>query len=121
MIPYGDDPNNKWVTSWFRLGFEVAGADTMDSMTLGIMRDDGAVVYVNGIEVLRDDMPDGEILPTTLASAATTSETGFFSYTLDAFPLVEGHNVVAVEIHQYTATSSDLTMDLQLSGSRIVP
>lgn len=120
VIPYGDDAANKWVTSWFRLGFEVADADTFDTMTVGIARDDGAVVYVNGIEVLRDNMPDGEVLSTTLALASSVSETGFYSYELDAFPLVEGHNVVAVEVHQYSVSSSDLSFDLQLSASRVI-
>lgn len=120
VIPYGDDPENKWTTSWFRLGFEVTDADDMDTLTVGVMRDDGAVVYINGIEVLRDNMPEGQILSTTTASAATTSETGFYSYTLDAFPLVEGHNTIAVEVHQFTVNSSDLTMDLELSASRVV-
>lgn len=121
MIEYGGDPNNKWVTSWYRLGFEVTGVDQLESMTLGIMRDDGAVVYVNGTEVLRDNMPEGEVVATTLAAATTTSETGFYTYILDVGPLFEGPNVVAVELHQASVTTSDATFDLELYGNRRVP
>ncbi|MSP56313.1 MAG: lamin tail domain-containing protein [Myxococcales bacterium] len=120
MIEYGGDPANKWITSWFRLAFDVTGVDQLETMTIDLMRDDGALVYVNGTEVLRSNMPEGEVVATTLASAVTASETGFYTFSLDPGPLFEGTNVVAVELHQASVTTTDAAFDLALSGDRRV-
>ncbi len=120
QIPYGDDATNKWPTAWFRTRFDATSVDGYATVSVGVMRDDGVAVYLNGVEVVRDGLPEGVLLPETLASAIAVSETSFYTFTIDPFALVEGENVVSAEVHQYTVDSSDLTFDLQLSASRIV-
>src|SRR5262245_24424075 len=61
-------------------------------------------------------MPAGTITYGTFASGATPSETAYDISVHPTTALVEGVNVVAVEIHQSDAGSSDLHFDLELIG-----
>jgi hypothetical protein len=86
-----------------------------------VIRDDGCVVYLNGVEVARSNMPGGAIAYDTLASSAVggADESAWQGFTMSPALLVGGVNVVAVEVHQSQRTSSDLSFDLRLEG--IVP
>jgi hypothetical protein len=83
-----------------------------------LQRDDGAVVYLNGTEVFRSNLPAGAVDSSTLASVAVggADEATFHHVTLDPAILVSGTNAIAVELHQATVDSSDLGVDLELSG-----
>ena len=91
-------------------------------MTLNLRRDDGAVVYVNGVEVARSNMPTGTITNTTRASTAIGTGSAVQATVTIALPpsaLVAGDNVIAVEVHQYYATTTaDLYLDAQLNVTR---
>ena len=94
-------------------GFNVpsqANAAAFDRLQVQLLRDDGAVVYLNGTEVLRDNLPAGTITHTTLALTAVggADERTYFAFTVSAAYLVEGTNVLAVEVHQ--AAGDDLGM-----------
>ena len=84
-----------------------------------LRRDDGAVVYLNGTEVFRTNMPGGTISHTTLAPVAVggADESAWYSVAVSPARLVTGTNVIAVEVHQSSATSSDLSFDLELTGA----
>jgi hypothetical protein len=60
------------------------------------------VIYLNGREVFRSNMPGGTIAYTTLASSTVggSDELAFFQTDLDPALLRAGTNVLAVEIHQ---------------------
>jgi hypothetical protein len=85
---------------------------------LNLLRDDGAVIYLNGKEVHRENMPSGAISSSTTASSAIGGgdESAYFTTALDPADLVEGNNVIAVEIHQSSGGSTDLSFDLELTG-----
>ncbi|HVY69944.1 MAG TPA: lamin tail domain-containing protein, partial [Verrucomicrobiae bacterium] len=119
VVSYGPDANNKYVTTYFRRHFTVTGAKSVTSMTVSVMRDDGAIVYLNGTEVFRSNMPEGDITFSTYAAevVGNADESAFFDHGVDPSVLVEGDNVLAVEIHQAgPATSSDISFDLKLEG-----
>ena len=118
IVSYGPNASAKYVTTYFRHTFQVADPTAFGSMTLRLLRDDGAVVYLNGQEVFRSNMPAGTIAYTTLASTQIwgTDETTFKSTTLSPALLRTGKNVVAVEVHQADRTSSDLSFDLELAA-----
>jgi len=116
VVSYGPDPNNKYITTYFRHSFNVDNAWSITDLTIRVLRDDGAVMYLNGHELPRSNMPSGPIdyLTTT---GNTSSETQFFEHHADpAGMLVEGENVLAVEIHQTTRRSTDISFDLELIG-----
>lgn len=118
VLSYGSNANKKYITTYFRKTITVADAAAFTSFTLSVKRDDGAVVYINGTERFRTNMPTGTISYTTKAStdAADDGNTPQ-NITLTAGSLVTGTNVIAVEVHQRSANSTDLSFDLQLTGS----
>ena len=103
------------ITYYFRHTFNVASPGDVSTLTLSLKRDDGAVVYLNGTEVARDNLAAGEVTYTTLADNAADDGESFHEFTLDATDLVAGDNVLAVEVHQVSTSSSDLSFDLQLA------
>lgn len=118
VVSYGNDGNDKYITTYFRKTFTVADATTFDDLLVRLKRDDGAVVYLNGNEILRSNLPNGEITFDTEANSAVSSdeEDAFYEYTVAANDLVSGLNCIAVEIHQISPTSSDISFDLELVG-----
>ena len=118
VIRYGSSSSFKYVTTYFRKSITVTNAGQYSGLSLSIKRDDGAIVYINGTEVFRTNMSTGTISYTTLASA-DASDDGRTPQTISLSPtrLVNGTNVIAVEIHQRTRSSSDISFNLQLTGS----
>jgi hypothetical protein len=115
-VSYGAGANAKHVTTYFRHTFAVANPPEVGSLSLRLLRDDGAIVYLNGSEVFRTNMPTGAVSHITPASAAIVGadESAFVSTTVSPSLLVGGSNVLAVEVHQSDPASSDLSFDLEL-------
>ena len=114
---------NRPVTHYFRRLFSVSGSSNYTGVTLRLLRDDGAIVYLNGTNVFRSNMPGGAVNFRTLASSAVSgaAETNFVSTNLAASVLLNGENVIAVEVHQSATNSTDLSFDLQLLGVSAPP
>lgn len=104
-------------TIYTKKRFTVSGASGIGDLELGVTYDDGAVVYLNGSEVKRINMPTGTINYGTYASS-TSSENDLNISTIPN-TLIEGENVIGVEIHQRSATSSDISFDLYLKPASI--
>lgn len=116
---YGAFPTNKFITTYFRGSFVVASTSDYDRLKIRLLRDDGAVVYLNGIEVRRDNMPAGSIAFNTLAATALSgaSESTFYETVIfTSNILITGANCIAVEIHQADVDSSDISFDLEIVG-----
>ncbi|MEO0017803.1 MAG: hypothetical protein RLZZ522_1086, partial [Verrucomicrobiota bacterium] len=118
VLSYGPSSSNKHITTYFRHTFQVADPALLHNLILKLLVDDGCVVYLNGSEVVRRNLPTGAIDYRTLATAAT-DETRFYPYSIPKAALVIGSNVLAVEVHQTLATSSDISLDLSLSADAI--
>ena len=118
VVSFGENPASKHVTTYFRRTISIPAAADVTELTVGILRDDGAAVYVNGIEVVRDELPDGPVAFDTLASssAGSSEESVYFEFTVQPDALVDGDNVIAVEVHQNSAAGSDMSFDLELTG-----
>lgn len=108
-------------TTYFRQAFTLDNATGLDALTIEILRDDGAIVYLNGTEILRDNMPSGTITYDTWAAATTSSpeQNTVYRRTVNVGPLLRtGTNVVAVEVHQISSGSTDLYLNLQATALR---
>jgi hypothetical protein len=116
VVEFGPNPNNKFIATYFRRQIAVAGAAALRKAKVHLRRDDGAVVYVNGTEVFRSNMPTGTIGFQTLASLAIRDGATVWPETIPASAFVEGTNAIAVEIHQQDFDSSDISFDLSLSA-----
>jgi acid phosphatase type 7 len=117
-ISYGPDPAKKYATTYFRQHFSVTNVGAWSRLILSIERDDGAIVYLNGVEVGRFNMPSGSIAHTNF-SAGQASDDGGSSFDLLLSPslLVDGHNLLAVEVHQENEGSSDLWFRMNLRAA----
>ncbi len=109
------EKSERYVTTYFRHSFNVSDASNYQGIHLEIERDDGAVVYLNGKEVYRNNMPTGKITYMTRSLYVVGSDF-FCSSFFDAKNLVDGTNVLAVEIHQRLGGSGDISFDLNLAG-----
>src|SRR5262249_34137691 len=119
-INFGPDANNKYITYYFRRKFTVVDPSKYRNVLARIRRDDGVVAYINGTEVLRSNMPQGPITYQTFAATALggSDETTFFPFTFPATVLQAGENVMAIELHQVSASSSDAELDVELSANQ---
>jgi len=120
VIRFGTNAANKHVTTYFRHSFAVTDPAAYSNLSLQLLRDDGAVVYLNDREVFRSNLPGGAIEYRTLASAGIggAAESAFVQTIIATSNLMSGRNLLAVEIHQSATNSSDLSFDLTLSGLR---
>jgi len=123
LVGFGPNPSDRYVTTWFRQPFVVDNLASIDHLLFRLRRDDGAVVYLNGQEIYRENMPVGTVQPSTLALAdvSSTEETTFFKRRLAPVGLLNGTNLLAVEIHQVKTNSTDLSFDLELVGANENP
>ena len=104
----------RYPTVYFRKSFVVPPGVIYTNLLFKLVRDDGAVVHLNGYEAYRDNMPAGPITYATLAATSAVDEQSFFPTNIPAVGLLPGSNVVAVEVHQINATSTDLGFNLEL-------
>ncbi|MEZ6120403.1 MAG: CotH kinase family protein [Pirellulaceae bacterium] len=119
VVSFGSNSADKYVTTYFRHAFDVADVDKVRDLTLRLRRDDGAVVYLNGQEVVRSNMPGGDIDFQTVASSWIGGglEGQTLSFAIDPSLLVANDNILAVEIHQRSPIDDDLRFDLELEAS----
>ncbi|MCL4179404.1 MAG: lamin tail domain-containing protein [Verrucomicrobia bacterium] len=107
----------RFPTLYFRRSFSVVSAGHYEGLILRVLRDDGAAVYLNGTLLAAE----GVAIPSSHDQFATqivdgANETTYFVYSAPANALVDGVNVLAVEVKQANPTSSDLGFDLELEG-----
>ncbi len=108
-------------TYYFRTHFNFSGSGATTFLTFSNKIDDGAVFYLNGAEVRRVRMAAA---PTAISYStfATSTPSGGDATGSDVFiiagtNLVNGDNVLAVEVHQVSSTSSDIVFGSALSTS----
>lgn len=116
-VSYGPNSSAKYITTYFRHHFNVADPASVTALSLRVRRDDGVIVYLNGREAYRNNMSAGLVTFRTLASTSASSSSEYVTSPAAPDLLVAGDNVVAVEIHQQSAGSSDITFDLGLTAT----
>ncbi|PKW26708.1 fibronectin type III domain-containing protein [Phycicoccus duodecadis] len=111
------------VTHYFRTAFTVPSLASVGNPRLRLLLDDGAVAYLNGTELVRENMPTGAIGDTSLAvnGIGGTDEMDWSSYAIPAGRLVQGANVLAVEVHNSSTTSSDVSYAARVEYTSSAP
>lgn len=102
-------------TVYFRSKFNFEGDASRSILRLETFVNDGAVYYLNGVELIRSGMPAGDVTYDTLAnrSLGDAIPESFIVYSPS---LVAGENTLAVELHQGTLRSESMTLGLNLYG-----
>src|SRR6185503_2818670 len=117
----GGPNTNRFITTYFRRAFSLSDVSGISGLTLRVKRDDGVIVYLNGKEIFRDNLPAGPVMANTLALVAAPDDGAtFLNAGIDPTLLVNGVNVLAAEIHQNATNSSDISFDLELLANPIL-
>ena len=111
---------NKYTSYYFRRTVNFTAAElstTYQAILMNVKRDDGIVIYINGTERARNNMPAGVPAYGTLASAnIAVGAAENVSFNLSPSFFVAGTNTIAVEVHLRAATSTDMSFDMELQG-----
>ncbi|HEX7151232.1 MAG TPA: tyrosinase family protein [Thermoanaerobaculia bacterium] len=119
---YEDDPETtvgRRTTTYYRRAFDVADRTIYRELLLHLKRDDGAIVYINGKEVHRVNLDGGGDATYANTSVDGAEEEAFFPVPVPLELIVDGRNVVAVELHQ-DQKADDATFDLALTANHAV-
>ena len=116
----GGPSTNRFITTYFRHAVVINNPGDYTNLIVRLLRDDGGIVYINNNEVFRSNMTNAAPMDTYTNHAANAADdgVGYFSTNVSPSVLVTGSNIIAVEIHQSSTNSSDLSFDLQLLGQR---
>lgn len=101
-------------TCYFRRTFQVSDLAKLSSLKLEVEYDDAYAVYLNGLRVA-GNLP---INPSYSYYASTVIEDTRDVTNLSVTSLVDGANVISVEVHQSGSNSSDVSMNLSLVATR---
>ncbi|OQB94070.1 MAG: CotH protein [Verrucomicrobia bacterium ADurb.Bin118] len=117
-LPLVTDSGERIITWYFRTPFVYPGGTNDTQLTFNPIIDDGAVYYLNGVEIHRQNMPAGAIHYATLASAGVATPTYSGPFTVSVSNLVVGTNLLAVEVHQFTTSpiAADMAFGLEVSN-----
>jgi hypothetical protein len=116
VVSYGPDPNNKYPTIYYRRSFTITNPSTYSAgLQLQYLLDDGGVVYINGTEVSRFNMPAGTPSYATFASTSVDIAP-IITVSISSSLLVAGTNEIAVEDHIWSAAAGDRAFNLELDG-----
>lgn len=113
------DDNNQ-ITSYFRNTFVVEDPLAWGDLELLISSDDGFAAYLNGTEVARHNLPGGTLSYDTEANVQVSGlldEIRYLNFDVEHTLLAPGTNTFAIEVHNWSASNSDLTLGATLTAS----
>ena len=120
VISYGKDSLNKNLTVYFHKILYIKDVSKFYAYKLNIRRDDGAIIYINGNEVWRTNMPYIDNITAytkSLKIVKAKEEKEFFTKVFTPSFFINGVNIIAVELHQRGKVTTDAVFDLELIGS----
>lgn len=109
-----DADGDRLITAYFRHDFSIADPAAFDEVAVTMLRDDGAVIYVNGQQWTRTNMKD--VGPIRYSNLAKSDSNEVVTGSIDPNLFVVGQNNISVEVHQVQASSTDLSFWLSLVG-----
>jgi hypothetical protein len=116
-VNYGS-VGNRYVSTYFRRPFVVPWNAAITNLNLRVARADGVVVYLNGQEIYRTNMPAGPIAYTNLASSTVSAFNRHIFYPTNVpVNLSAGTNWIAAEVHLASTINSSMGFDLELIGN----
>ena len=115
---------------YFRRKFTVSDPTQVTTLTFNVRRDDAVVVYLNNDNSPTLVSADGTFNPPYTYAATniaannvpnSTNTNNFLTFSLPPAKLVAGQNILAIQLHQTSLTSSDIVLDCDLSATFNVP
>lgn len=117
-ISYGKDSENKHAVKYFSKTITINEPEKYLAFGFQIKRDDGIVVYLNGKEVYRNNIPMISVTGNTFAAERVdgSRESEVLIATFDSEFVIKGKNIISVSVHQVAPDSSDCIFDLEMFG-----
>ncbi|MEZ5326034.1 MAG: serine protease [Verrucomicrobiales bacterium] len=123
-ISFGGEPEDKFAAAYFRLTFDAPDSQTdTEPVKYGgrVRFDDGVILYLNGTEIFRMNMPrEGQPghqeFSTGKVSSSSRWEGRYEKFFISRDAVLPGRNILAAEVHQSDAGSSDLILDFELAA-----
>lgn len=118
-----NDMLNVYTCIFLRKTFELTNAAGTQSATVEVAGDDGFIVWLNGVEIGRTNMPAGSIAYNGRALASLSEPVAIHSFNLSAGALLEGSNVIAVQCWNWDPGSGDfgIMAGLHTAGDESAP
>lgn len=115
-ISFGADDFAKNPTTYFRKRFNVTSTtlNGVTNLALRVCFNDGAAVYLNGVEVFRRNIPTNAAFADAAGISGGEYQNIWQSVSVNPTLVRVGTNLVAVELHRYLGWEPDLSFDLQL-------
>ncbi len=115
------DMMNSYPTLYLRTTFNAFSIDRIKEITLAVNYDDGFVIWINGVEAVRQNAP-ATLSSASLATANHKSGT-VVTFKLDSSDvhLEEGENLLCIQGLNVTLNSSDFYFDMGISASLSLP
>ena len=114
-LSFGPSSSSKHPTTYFRTNVVIPDPSIFFNFLLRVKYDDGIAIYINGREVLRQNL-DSNASFSSYANSTVSDESGWKEFTLPKTVFSSGSNVIAAEIHQASGSSSDIRFDMFLRG-----
>ncbi|HON06819.1 MAG TPA: lamin tail domain-containing protein, partial [Verrucomicrobiota bacterium] len=111
-LSLNDASGNHIPTYYFRTWFTIPSNALSITLRANAIIDDGIVIYINGVEALRLGVPQGATYSTW--ASRTQGEPAYEYLTIPADNVVLGTNLIAVELHQVNASSTDISFGMTL-------
>jgi uncharacterized repeat protein (TIGR01451 family) len=110
----------KYISYYFRTTVNFTATElntTFRTILVNMRRNDGIVVYINGVERIRNNMPNGLIGNGTLASTnIPMGAAEDLTRQLSSSYFTAGANTIAVEVHLQNANNTNMSFDMQVLG-----
>ena len=120
----GVDTARQVTNYYFRRAVMLPNPAAYSTIQFRYQRDDGCIIYLNNNEVFRSNMPGTAVNANTFASTTVSGAPAaltVYTNTISATNFLSGSNLIAVEVHQSTATSSDIGWEMELDGFSTTP
>lgn len=122
-VGVGANSTNQNITTYFRHEFIVPNGISYTNLNVRLNREDGAVVWLNGQELYRVNLPAGSITnqtrALTLLNNTSDISNTYYPSNVPIASLPAGTNVIAVEIHKNSPSTGGITFDLELFGNGV--
>ncbi|MGJ8695615.1 MAG: lamin tail domain-containing protein [Verrucomicrobiaceae bacterium] len=117
-VGYGGSTFNRNATTYFRTQVTVEDPSKMEKFIFSLLVDDGAIVYVNGEQVIREGFHAETVVAYDVRADFPGGESTFDEFEVSPSVFVPGVNDIAIEVHQQTASSSDMGFEMTILGKR---
>jgi hypothetical protein len=117
-LPLTNAVGTRIITWYFRTPLVFPGGTNANVLTFNSIIDDGAVYYLNGTEIYRQNMPTGAVNYATFSSAGVATPTSSGPFNVSVTNLLVGTNLLAVEVHQFTTNpiAADMAFGVEVSN-----